>query len=550
MLLRCTVCVCLKQYCDLAMPRIKIRCQQISSGTWSDILKIFRESSIKCTKLVPSDGCYLAYCDTNSDVDLVFSDEVMKVFRLKNYSPVSPPDLQSRRTVIVKYLDDSICNCSVDEISTDINSNNLWLKTELIAKFKTGRGLKMICETIEMAQRCLREGFFIFNLNISPRQMAADNYINVRYCYRCYAIGEHISNNCPLPADYKICSNCSSNDHDYKNCNATEVRRCINCKDSSHHTLAYSCPKRKQFVESMMKSSPSKPASYSDIVKSSVLQSSSYSNDLFSDVMRPAIVHKSDVISAHILVTVAFEKTKNDPLSFDILLNKLLKENNLPEVKLTSLREYTGKLNLVTKSAKETKSDEKEVSSSSSSKKQGVTNGLYQTDSSSSTGSSSSQKHDATNKHYQLNSFSSSGSSFTQQHDFADKSDQRDSSKSPSSSSIAGDMTTDRHSHPSNAQMTDRKVYDGSTFQIFRRSDLSKSITAKNLRKLASDSKVMVVSEIMSESDSIDYIIENEKTCADVFKHVLSLPIDIFVKKLNSRLNQSPVKRKSSRINK
>ena len=465
------------------MPRVKIKSQDVSSGAWTNILRIFRLNNVKCSKLMPLSDGYFAHCNSSSDVDTIFSSAVLNKLKHENYLPVTPGNLQARRTVISRYLDEVVCCHSQEEIIQEINSQNDWLTVELVVKFKSNTGVKLICETVDMAQRCIKDGFYMFNLSISPNTLKCEDYIQVSYCYRCYAIGEHLIADCPCPNDYKICSNCSSDNHTYSNCPSPDTRKCVNCKTSTHHTLAYSCPKRKEYIASKLQQKSSTPVNYSDVAKSG----NSNSTD--------------SIVIAHILVTVAIEKTKDNPNLFNSLLNNLLIENHLPTVKLDSLS------NLLPKSVVNQEGKLKNVSSHNSS----------------SISHSSSPSHTS-------NSYPPSGSSL---------------SKRPPHKE---NLTPNHGNTPISKPIGN---VNRPTIVIFKRSDLVKDVSKKNIKKFASEGKVFLSSDTKNEHECLEYLLANNSD--DYFKNIVTLPIDIFVQKLNigiGTVSSSVEVRKSTRLNK
>ena len=78
------------------MQRVKIKCNEINSGSWNDILKIFRSSSVGCTKLLAAKDGYTAFCNTDADIDVLFSTTVLNSLKENGYTPVVPQNLKAR----------------------------------------------------------------------------------------------------------------------------------------------------------------------------------------------------------------------------------------------------------------------------------------------------------------------------------------------------------------------------------------------------------------------------------------------------------------------
>ena len=82
-----------------------------------------------------------------------------------------------------------------------------------------------------------------FNLSVSPHDLTLEEVSQVTYCFKCYAIDDHLVKACTKPQSYRVCSLCSSKQHTYKDCTSTD-RKCINC-NGAHATMSKSCPSYK-----------------------------------------------------------------------------------------------------------------------------------------------------------------------------------------------------------------------------------------------------------------------------------------------------------------
>ena len=334
-------------------------------------------------------------------------------------------------------------------------------------------------------------------MSTNPKNLSIEEYIHVQYCCRCYAIGDHLVRNCPYPEEYKICSNCMSTEHTHKDCPTPEIKKCVNCQNSAHHTLAFGCPKRKNYVASKSKQVNS------DVRPTNVPIFS------YSDATKTNLSTSQDIKTAQILVAVSAEITKNSS-SFGAVLNSLLQENNLPSVKLESIDQYLYNQN---SHFIETKLPE-----------------------------------NLNTPKFTNSKTISSGISFNETETTDSISVQSPSTRQQSSPPTNPDSALSKSPTVSPPTQNIQDSEDQSIL-IFRRSDLIKEVTRKNIRKLAGEGKIMVSCDHMDEVQCITYLCDENNNTA-FFKNILTLPIDIFNKKLNSNLNSSSSIRKSKRVNK
>ena len=166
-----------------------------------------------------------------------------KLWKQKASIQLSLKLLKQKKTVIVKNIDSYLCDFDCESLISSINEiNSPWLKISSLFKFQSGKTFKMECETQQMARLCIERGFFILNLSIPPRMLSIDEYIKVDFCYKCYSINEHFVQDCPKEHDYKVCSECTSVNHTYRDCASTS-KKCINCS-GNHSTMSQRCWKK------------------------------------------------------------------------------------------------------------------------------------------------------------------------------------------------------------------------------------------------------------------------------------------------------------------
>lgn len=303
---------------------VKIRCSLQNREKWKIVLCILRQNDINCSKLISGSSVFTALCNSMSDADRIFSDRCLQELSDENCQPVMPPDLKAKRCVLASRLDTFLVEFSSEELIKEINEQNSYLEVVEIIKLSSGKLLKIVFKNQDMASMCLVNGILLFNLNIPPSSLRADEFFKISYCYKCYAIEDHTSRDCCKPSEYKICSICSSLEHTYKDCKATD-KKCVNC-NGQHNTMAYSCPARKAFMKAPAKT----VATGSKFIYNAA--SNSYVSKLKS---KPVPRADSDLngmmLKSFMCFIYASNANASQPGSFSDVLHKLLKANNLPE---------------------------------------------------------------------------------------------------------------------------------------------------------------------------------------------------------------------------
>ena len=226
---------------------VVLKCPERDKRTWINILNVLKEANIDCSDLKATNEGFKAFFKKQDSVDKVLSDEVIAKLGDVRCIPVKPSYLTSNRTIIVKSANSFIMEHSDDAIMENINGNdNDWLEVSAVHKFPSGKTFKIECKTTEMASLCLKNGFYTFNLSVSPAKLALEESHQVVYCCKCYELNEHMSKNCRKPQSYTVCSLCASDQHTYKECKS-DHKKCLNC-EGLHATMAKNCPKYKEVL--------------------------------------------------------------------------------------------------------------------------------------------------------------------------------------------------------------------------------------------------------------------------------------------------------------
>lgn len=303
--------------------KVKMRCSS-PLATREVILKILNNISVKCSRINRiNDELLLIYCCTPEDVDIIFTPDAISKFNTVDCEPVAPPDLQAKRSLIVKRVDDCIYTQSEIAVKAELLRSNPWMFISSIFKFPNSKTIKVTFNSQDLVRRALSQGIYLFGLSISPANMSQEEFINILTCFKCYKWNDHATSNCKKDASFVVCSLCSSNQHTYKECQS-QVRKCINCS-GSHSTISYSCPRRKEIANTLISASASRGAT----------SSTGSAASTYASIVTPPNPSKlgnisEGVIKSAMCLILASLKRHDSTENFQSSVSRLLRINKLP----------------------------------------------------------------------------------------------------------------------------------------------------------------------------------------------------------------------------
>lgn len=308
------------------MSKIRLRYSGESHPVRNDILQIFANFGIKCSKLLlPSENFkdILVFCNSDLDADRIFDSDCLIALDAIQCTPAMPMYLSAKRSVIVRRVDGFIyMDNSTDEILAEINVRNEDLDVISVLKFPKSRTMKVTFKCQEMAVKCLKIGMKMFNLFVSPSDIHEEEYYDIKICYKCYVWDSHLAHQCHKPEDFVVCSNCAERGHTFKTCTSS-VKICLNCK-GDHSAISFSCQVRKEAIKRLKASSvrhvtPPVASNNSDSVHARSMNCLNSSDDLLKSVL---------------CLVVASAREKDSPGSYKETLSALQSVNCVPQFKL------------------------------------------------------------------------------------------------------------------------------------------------------------------------------------------------------------------------
>lgn len=236
----------------MARVKIKHNLDPRDPTTKQNLLEILAKTDIHICNLADTkDGGIVVVTAREEDADSLLNNETVKALKKEGYDPLLPPEVRARRSVLCHGVDQLIYDHTKPNIEDELEKKNPWAKIKQIHKFPANnrptRTIKIEFEDVSMATKAETDGLRLFNMSIAYHQIKRETYIPIKTCLRCYKIEDHNTSECPQPRDYKICSECSCQDHTWRSCKSNE-KKCINC-DQAHRTMAMTCPRRKEAIK-------------------------------------------------------------------------------------------------------------------------------------------------------------------------------------------------------------------------------------------------------------------------------------------------------------
>ncbi|RUM28021.1 MAG: hypothetical protein DSY42_09145 [Aquifex sp.] len=237
-----------------------------------------------------------------------------------------PPELKVKKSVILPRVDDIIYEKHIIDIGEELQKQNPWIGEEIvdIYKFPKSPTLKITFSQTTLALKCTEKGIKAFSISVPPHEIKQETYVPIKCCMKCYSLETHFTSECPMPREYKICSECSEEGHVWHQCQNT-TKKCLNCNED-HSSMAMKCGKRKEILkEKRNQITERQKMNYATI--SQITPSAT----TMPNFQTPTVT-KEELLKIHICVAHAQNKDQITPGTYKSELNKMLKVNNLPTI--------------------------------------------------------------------------------------------------------------------------------------------------------------------------------------------------------------------------
>lgn len=311
------------------MARVKIKSDNPKDPRRSTkLLEILASNDVYISRLIQLHDGFVALTASDEDLDKIFNNVIDKILEENNFSPQIPAQLNAQRSVLLFRVCNHIYSNTEADIKEEIELKNDWTGTiSKVHKFPRNNIIKVTFTDTAKAKKAQESGIKLFHMKIAPYDIRQDEYINIMTCLHCYRMEDHTTIQCDKEKTYKICSECSALDHTWRDC-TSETKKCISC-EGPHSTLANRCPVRKEIINEKRKEKQAKEnMTYSATLKSNSTQPVQLPNITANISTSTHTTIYQAMLHAH-FINIAH------PGSFSKTFNTLMKEHNLPTLKIT-----------------------------------------------------------------------------------------------------------------------------------------------------------------------------------------------------------------------
>ena len=309
------------------MPRVKIKKPNRSDEDKLRLLNILSQHDVYAVRIFSTYDGYGILTSNDDDVDKMFNNDCLEALEQESFTPVLPPELKAKRTLLLFSLEEHIMDKTIEEMKEEIEKENAWTagKIQEIFKFPRSPIIKITLKQTLAATKSKEQGLLMFSMRIPPHQMKNEEYVPIQTCMKCYEIDSHFTNQCPKGRDYKICSQCAEEGHIWTNCKSKN-KKCTNCQ-GDHITLSFQCPLRKTLRKNKLEENKQKASlTYANASgQTPTVTLPQTTQPLIDKETSTKIL--SCMLHAHLMNSAA-------PGSYDSELNKVLALNNLPQIKV------------------------------------------------------------------------------------------------------------------------------------------------------------------------------------------------------------------------
>ena len=121
------------------MARVKIKYRNPSRKSKLQLLEILSSNQVQITKILIIGDGFVTFTLNDDEAEEIFQDKTRKKLEEKGFSPLQPPELRVKKSVLIFRVDDIILDNSAEEIKEEIQRQNSWITSEIENVFKFPR---------------------------------------------------------------------------------------------------------------------------------------------------------------------------------------------------------------------------------------------------------------------------------------------------------------------------------------------------------------------------------------------------------------------------
>lgn len=308
------------------MARVKIKSSNPKDPRRkTKLLEILSTNDIYVTRLIPTNDGFIILTSNENELDKIFNNTTDKQLERNEFSPQMPPQLSANRSVLLFKVDNHIFENSESSIKEELQNQNEWVgEITQIYKFPRGNIIKVTFNETQKAIKALDNGLKMFSMKIAKYDMKQASFTSILTCFKCYQMEDHTTAQCKVDKSYKVCSECSSPNHTWRECKA-EKKKCLSC-NGEHSTLAMRCQKRKDIINQKRREEKERETTtYTEIAKRGGTKT--------VQAIQPQPANTEHNTMYLCMLNAHFHNAGN-PGEYEDALNKILNMNNLPSLKV------------------------------------------------------------------------------------------------------------------------------------------------------------------------------------------------------------------------
>ena len=190
--------------------------------------------------------------------------------------------------------------------------------------------IKIRFHTRQQADRIKDKGMKAFSQIIPSYNINIEEYRPVTQCYKCYQFSYH-TNQCKETEE--SCSKCATKGHNYKQCQSN-ILKYINC-NGDHTSISFKCPNKKTAQQQQNSKTPLAPnQTYTSYAKVTTTVTPVTNAPTTTPLQSDSSTDKQ--ILYDFIINYSFPLSNGDLDTQTNIMNDLLKDNNLPTIKIPS----------------------------------------------------------------------------------------------------------------------------------------------------------------------------------------------------------------------
>ena len=179
------------------MARIKIKCRNPSDrGKKLKLIEILCKKDIEISRIFTTNDGFAVLTLNEQHADNIFATDTKNELTGNDFTPVMPPDLRAKKSVIIPRVDDLIYERNVVDIGQELINENNWIsedEIENIYKFPNSPTLKITFSLTTLAKKCTEKGLKAFRISIPRHEIKLETYTPIQCCMRCYSVMPGVS---------------------------------------------------------------------------------------------------------------------------------------------------------------------------------------------------------------------------------------------------------------------------------------------------------------------------------------------------------------------